>query len=73
MSTIAHTRGWRMREISPEVEDTIIRALDHGERGEILRLVNLNEGGMSYKELMGQMGYESSRIIIYRVINSLGG
>jgi len=44
-----------MKEIASEVEDTLMHALDHAERREILRIVSLNQGGTSYTELMGRL------------------
>ena len=51
-----------MKEAELELEDTIIRALDHGERREILRIISLNERGVSYTDLMGQLGMETGKL-----------
>jgi predicted transcriptional regulator len=51
-----------MKEIVREVEDAVMRALDHAERREILRVVSLSETGTSYTELMGQLGLPTGKL-----------
>lgn len=50
-----------MKGVTLEVEDTLMRALDHAERREILRIVSLNAEGASYTELIGQLGLQTGK------------
>jgi len=55
-------RASHLEDLASEAEDTIIRALVHEERREILRIVGLSNTGVSYTELLGELGIPTGKL-----------
>ena len=51
-----------MAEITLEVEDMIIQALNHKERRELLKIISLSATGSSYSELMVELGLPTGKL-----------
>ena len=45
-----------------KVEDTVLRALGHGERRAILRIIESNKEGVRYSDILGETGLATSKL-----------
>ncbi|MEM2088476.1 MAG: helix-turn-helix domain-containing protein [Thermoproteota archaeon] len=51
-----------MEEVNSKIEEAIIQALAHKARRNVLKIVRSSEGGVSYTELLNELGLPTGKL-----------